>query len=242
MHESLLLKKNVASAPPGLVLAMDFDTAGYKDLVLGTRTFSVAGGGGSLTQSGNQVKNGTQSLYQSQVSAGASVYLTTARSADLTFSGDFWMEVWGYCLGQGNVTFTGGYNTLISFGSFSATGGVWRWHLDNLKLALRTPSGTTDSSFFTSSIAVANNSWNHFALGRSGFNNYLFVNGALGATSTAGMGTVGFGSSMNIAGYNDSRLSGSTYAGFNGYLDRLRIYNKCLYTSAFTPGTGSYPN
>lgn len=241
MQEFMLTKKSVI-APVGLVLAMDFDTTGYKDLVVPARSFSVAGGGGSLTQSNGQFKNGTQSLSQGQVSAGASVYLTTARSADLTFAGDFWFETWGYCLGQGNPIYTGGYNTILSYGSYSATGGVWRWHLDNLKLALRTPSGTGDVAFLTGSIAVANNAWNHFALGRNGTTTYLFVNGALAGTTTSAMGTVGIGGNLNIAGYNDARLSGATYAGFNGYMDRLRIYNVCQHTTAFTPETGSYPN
>lgn len=126
MQDSMLLKKKVASGDPNLVLAMDFDTGSFKDLVLGTRTFSVAGGGGGITQSVTQAKNGTQSLYQSQVAAGGSVYLTTPLSSDLTFTGDFWMEAWGYCLGQGNTLYTGGYNTLLSYGSYSATGGLWR--------------------------------------------------------------------------------------------------------------------
>jgi hypothetical protein len=242
MFDSALLMNKKVVGVPGLALAMDFDTTGYKDLVVTTRSINQVGGGGSLSQSAALFKNGTQSLLQSQVAAGGSVYLATARTADLTFAGDFWFEAWGYCLGQGNPVYTGGYNTLLSYGSFNATGGLWRWHLDSLKLALRVPSGTSDTAFFTSSIAVTNNSWNHFALGRSGSTTYLFVNGALGASSTAALGTVGFGVNLNIAGYNDSRLSGSTYAGFNGYIDRLRMYNTCLHTSAFTPSTGSYPN
>lgn len=238
--ENLLLKKK--SGDPTLVLAMDFDTASYKDLVETSRSFSVSGGGGSIGQNTAQFKNGIQSLYQTQVSNAGSVYLSTSVSTDLTFTGDFWMESWGYCLGQGDPVYTGGFNTLLSYGSYSSTAGVWRWHLDNLKLALRTPSGTADTAFMTGSIAVTNNSWNHFALGRSGSTTYLFVNGAVSGSTTTAMGTVGFGASLNIAGYSDSRISGSTYAGFNGYMDRLRIYKRCLFTSAFTPSSGSYPN
>ena len=242
MQDSMLLKKKAVSSDSNLVLAMDFDTAGFKDLVLGTRTFNLVGSGGSIGQNTGQFKNGTQSLLQQQVAAGGSAYLSTPLTSDLTFTGDFWMEAWGYCLGQGNTLYTGGFNTLLSYGSYSATGGVWRWHLDNLKLALRTPNGTTDAALITGSIAVTNNSWNHFAMGRSGSTLYLFVNGAV-AGQTTYTSAVGYGAALNIAGYNDSRLSGgSTYAGFNGYLDRLRIYKTCQHTSAFTPTTGSYPN
>lgn len=240
LDSNLLYKKK--SGDPSLVLAMDFDTVGYQDLVSTSRSFTVQGGGGSIGQSTAQAKNGAQSLFQSQVAAGGSVYLATAVTTSLTFAGDFWMEAWGYCLGQGNTVYTGGFNTLLSYGSYSSTGGVWRWHLDNLKLALRTPSGTTDTAFLTGSVAVTNNSWNHFALGRSGATTYLFVNGAVSGSTTTSQGTVGFGGYLNIAGYSDTRISGSTYAGFNGYMDRLRIYNRCLYTSAFTPSAGSYPN
>lgn len=240
MLDAMLLNKK--ASVPGLVMALDFEDAAVKDSVLTSRSFSTAGGGGGLALSATQSKNGTKSLNQSQVAAGGSVYLATPLASDLKFAGDFWMEAWGYCLGQGNTVYTGGFNTILSYGSYSATGGVWRWHLDNLKLALRTPSGTTDTAFLTGNIAVTNNSWNHFALGRAGSTTYLFVNGALAGSSTTAMGTVGFGVNLNIAGYNDNRLSGSTYAGFNGYLDRIRIYNYCLYTSAFTPGTGLYPN
>lgn len=78
-------------------------------------------------------------------------------------------------------------------------------------------------------------------MGRAGSTLYLFVNGAV-AGQTTYTTTVGYGGGLNIAGYNDSRISGSTYAGFNGYMDRLRIYKTCQHTSAFTPATGSYPN
>jgi hypothetical protein len=241
MQASMLLKKKVVSNQ-NLVLAMDFEGAAYTDSVKTSRTFSTTGSGGTLALAG-LAKNGTQSLYQSQVVSGTSAFLATPLSSDLIFSGDFWMESWGYCLGQGNVTFSGGFNTLLSYGAFNATGGLWRWHLDNLKLALRVPSGATDTAYLTSSIAVANGAWNHFAMGRSGNTTSLWVNGALGASSTTALGTIGFGTSLNIAGYFDGRVSGgSTYAGFNGYMDRLRIYSYCKYTAPFTPETGLYPN
>lgn len=239
LDSSLLLKKK-ASAPAGLVLAVDFEGSATVDSVLSTRTFTAAGGGGALQLSNAISKNGTQSLYQSQVAAGASAYLTTPLSADLTFTGDFWMECWGYCLGQGNTVYTGGFNTMLSYGSYASTG-IWRYQLDNGKTSVRIPSGANDQALLTGSIAVANNVWCHHAIGRKGSTLYMFTNGLL-AGSTTYSATVGFGSTLQIAGYNDSRLGGSTYAGFNGYMDRLRIYNQCPYTAAFTPGTGLYPN
>lgn len=239
MHEANLMKKKVAAVPDGLVLAMDFEGSSFSDSVVTTRGFG--GGAATAVLSPTQFKNGANSYLQSQPSSGTASYLNTPLSFDLTFPGDFWYECWGYCLGQGNPTYTASYNTILSFGSYQATGGLCRWLLNNLKPCLSTPTGTVEAILVTASTACTNNAWYHHALGRKNNTLYMFLNGAVVATATLN-GTFGFGASMNIGGYADSRISGATYAGFNGYMDRWRVYNKCLYTTAFTPGAGLYPN
>lgn len=239
MLEPLLLKKKTAEA--GLVMALDFEGTSVKDSVVPSRTFANAGSGGSLNFASSPVKNGTQSLYQGQADSAPSYYATTSASPDLIFTGDFWCELWGYCLGQGNTTYTAGYNTMLSYGAYQATGGMTRWLLNNLKPCLSLPSGNVEAILFTGNIACANNAWYHHAIGRRGSTVYMFVNGVLAGTGSYS-GVFGHGSNLNIVGYNDARIGGATYAGFNGYIDRLRIYSQCLYTSAFTPGTGLYPN
>jgi hypothetical protein len=238
MQETNLISKLTAPIDPDLMMALDFE--GTNQIVVDSakpsRLFSTRGNVANVDLNTTTSINGTRCLRQGQPFSGISAFIITAVTSDLTFPGDFWFETWGYCQGQGDVTFTGNFNPMLSFGSFGVAGGMSRWALINLKQALTIPNGTSESVLFTSSLSVVNNAWHHQALGRQGSTLYSFTDGVLGGTINY-TGTVGFGAELSIAGYNDSRISGQTYAGFNGYLDRMRMYRKCLFTSAFTPST-----
>lgn len=221
----------------GLVLAMDYDSTTWKDSVNPTRTFSTTGS--EATQNTGRFINGTKSYRQVQAAAGRSGFLITPRTADLTFAGDFWFEMWAWTNGQGNTSFTGGDNWLIGYGRYASTG-IGGIFLDDLKLTFGSANGATSVTYVAqSATAVTNNSWNHFAVGRKDGAVYLFVNGIMRA-SAAFTGTVGFDDNMGIGGFQDARITNGCYSGINGYIDRLRIYDTCLTTTNFTPLTSLY--
>jgi hypothetical protein len=237
----LILMKPYVNVNPftsnqGLVLAMDFDGTTFKDEVNPTRTFGTTGSESTLSTT---IKiNGTKSLYQLQNNTARSGIMFTPRTTDLTFTGDFWFEMWGYCLGQGNTVYTGGSNWILGYGHYASTG-IQGIFLDNLKLGLAKKSGTTTTLVVQSPTPTANNAWNHYAVGRKDGVVYIFVNGVLKA-STNYTETFGFDDNMVIGGFQDARITNGSYSSFNGYIDRVRIYNKCLTTETFTPLTTSY--
>jgi hypothetical protein len=76
------------------------------------------------------------------------------------------------------------------------------------------------------------NSWNHFAVSRSGSSIRLFLNGVLGATVT---------SSAALTDHSSPFTIGSQFSGgnpFTGYISNVRLVKgTAVYTSAFTPPT-----
>lgn len=234
MHELFLTKKKgLIYIPDGAVLAMDFEENTWKDLVNPDRTFGVTGPGATLST--QAFINGKKSYSQEQEFSGASGVLYTPRTEDLTFPGDFWMEMWVFCKGQGSDTFTGGGNQLISYGVYTQNGGLTLFGLSYLKLAFYKPNGTAHQLILTSSIAITNMAWHHCAIGRKDGILYLFINGKV-VGSVAYADTFGFGTRMAIGGYFDGRTPNQlAYSGLNGYMDRLRIYNRCLTTTDFVP-------
>lgn len=235
----MLLQKGRGGFKPGnegIVMAMDFDT-GWTDLANPTRSILVPGGGNVLLSTAQQI-NGSQSYQQNQPWAGTSQCVRTARTADLTFGGDFWMEAWVYLLGQGHTTFTGGYNWVCSFGKFSLNG-VQGLALENLKPVFVVPNGGGLTVLAQSSATAVNNAWQHLAVGRKNGRIYLFLNGQLVATADY-TDAVGYEEFLSIGGYYDNRNAGDPYSGLNGYMDRLRIFNRCLATENFTPLTTAF--
>lgn len=220
-------------AREGLVLAMDFEENGWIDLINPSRTFGTTGS--EATQTTAAKKNGSKSYYQTQYPASRAGFLYTPRTSDLTFAGDFWFEFWHYCLGQGNTTFTGGDNWLIGYGHY-ASSGLGGILLDDLRLSFAVPNGAYAAVVAAANVVTSNNAWHHYAIGRKNGVLYLFVNGVLAGTANY-TGTVGFDDRMGIGGFQDARITNGCYSGMNGYMDRLRIYNRCLTTTNFTPSS-----
>lgn len=229
---------NYQISAANLVMAMDFDS-GWTDLAKPSRTLTVPSDG-SVTLSTAAKINGGQSYLQTQTYGGSAGILSTPVTSDLLFAGDFWVEMWGYCLGWGSVTYTGGSNYLFSYGKYTSTGYNALW-LNYNNLYFSVPSGTSGSVIASSGAIVTNNAWHHFAVGRKNGVLYLFVDGNLVA-SVAYTGTFGFDNILTIGGLYDARIGGKSYAGFNGYIDRIRVYNACAATRSFTPLRTAYPN
>lgn len=241
MLESMMMYKGFYT-DPGLLMAMDFEGPGqtFVDQFKPSRPFGRYSTVADVDINQTRVLQGVSSMRHGQVTSGASgVLWADMISSDLIFPGDFWIEMWGWCNGQGDTNFTGGNNTLFSWGQYAATGGMSRWAMLNLKPTFTIASGTTTSTLYTGTGTSTNNAWHHYAMGRSGNQLLFFLDGVISGQTTYAA-TIGFGSRVIIGGYSDTRISNGTYAGWNGFLDRLRVYNRCLYTSTFTPTKAMY--
>jgi uncharacterized repeat protein (TIGR02543 family) len=83
------------------------------------------------------------------------------------------------------------------------------------------------------------NAWHHIAAVRSGNNMKVFVDGVSVGTGTFTGSAVTAGSSpLEIGGLNSS-VSGFTSPGFVGRISNVRISKSALYSSNFTPDSGS---
>ena len=231
MHELQLVGKKKVRDPNGPVLVMDFEDNVVTDLVNPTRTYTVNGNPRILR---DNAKNGTGCLY-----LGESDILKTPRTTDLNFLNDFWFEVWGFCMSANAVGTSGGLNTILGYGAYPNAPGLLRWGLQEGKPTFNVPNGAADTPVATSATVLAYNEWHHQAVGRNGNTIYLFTDGQLVATGSYS-GQINFGDNLAIGAYEDARLSGGTYAGFNGRLDRLRMYDKCLHTTSFVPSSTLY--
>jgi len=81
-----------------------------------------------------------------------------------------------------------------------------------------------------SSIVTPLNTWTHIAISRTGTNSKIFVNGAIGASTSA---------DLNNWGQSNVNIGSDIAANFlNGYLSNLRIVKGVgVYTGVFTPPT-----
>jgi hypothetical protein len=151
--------------------------------------------------------------------------LTIAASSDMAVgTNDFTFETWIYPTAM--VT----WNSIISTRPTAATAGfsnVWvlGFHSTGYPYIYSGDFQATGSVG-----AIANNTWTHVAVSRSGSTMRLFVNGILANTATSSQNYTD--NTATIAGNND----GSEY--FTGYISNARLLKgTALYTSAFTPST-----
>lgn len=231
MFEIQMASKKKSTDPNGPILVMDFEGPTAVDLVNRSRVFSTVN---RVTISSAYSKNGSSSL---EVPGDA--VLSTPVSTDLIFTGDFWFEMWALCKGANPIGTSSGLNMLFGYGSYPNAPGLLRFGIEGVKPTIRTPSGSADTPLITSANSIAYDSWYNYGLGRKNNLVYLFLDGVLQGTAPYS-GVFGFGSRFSIGAYEDSRLSGGTYAGWNGYIDRLRIYDKCLHTEAYVPESSLY--
>jgi len=98
-------------------------------------------------------------------------------------------------------------------------------------------AGVNPPSSARTTTTVAVNSWNHFALTRSGANATLWLNGVSSATVSNVPSNLTTGSRALLVGWTDRGGAANQY-NFPGYISNLRIVKgTVLYTSTFTPPT-----
>lgn len=158
---------------------------------------------------------------------GAGDYLAFPSSTPFNFgTGDFTIEAWIYPLSLSTPRFQAifsGSNTELSFNCNN----------QNLEVA----------SFLQAGIAItygnklANGTWSHVAVSRSGTSLKLFINGNLEASAT---------NSKSVTYAASPRVGSSSYSGnnayFNGHIVDLRITKYARYTANFTPPSQAFPN
>ena len=209
---------------------------GYVSFLLSTSSLSNANNNlfvdsssafNPVTRNGNTTQ-GTQTPYGTLWSNyfNGSSYITMA-SGTAAGSGDFTIEGWfnvsSYSTGPGlydtrpNST-NGAYPAV-----FMDSSGYLTYYV-NTAVQIQ---GTT---------VVSLNTWNHFALCRSGTSTRLFLNGVQQGSTYTDTNTYLMGASRPILGGNGYVPGGASQ--LTGYLSNVRVVNgTALYTSAFTPPT-----
>jgi len=143
-------------------------------------------------------------------------------------TGDFTIEMW---INTSTTTISGGASRTM-WGTASAS------YQGQMYLEIGTGKvvfGNTGSTFIKGSSNVANGSWHHIAICRSGSTCRLFVDGTQEAS---GSNSVNYDAQPTFIG-----AFGASDGYFNGYIDDLRITKGyARYTSNFTPPTAAFPN
>jgi len=169
---------------------------------------------------------------------GTGDYLTVANNAALQITNVDWtIESWMYLT---TLPSASGYQAIAQKGRGNASDYEYFVAINNnagnyrISVELST-TGSNVVGYNSSTITLRANTWNHFAVSKSGTTLYYFVNGVAAGTSTitsatgwyTGTGTLGIGGNNN----------GSAYLVF-GYMSGTRITKSgALYTTAFTPPT-----
>jgi hypothetical protein len=167
---------------------------------------------------------------------------TNSACAPVNFTtGDFTIEGWIYPTSNTAVT--------ISNAQFGTTNG---WTIlapwDNGAFYFSSANAANNGiDYYGTGSVFSLNSWQHFAICRTGTNLYLYANGNLayssssflGPRSSSGSLVFGFGPGSAGGSYSDS--NSALYYG--GYLDEIRISNNVRYTgSTYTIPTTQFQN
>ena len=143
-------------------------------------------------------------------------------------SGDFTVECWWFSNKALNA-YAIEYAFLFGKGN-SIGAGTWSLGIYQSKIYFSTSAFTLQGS-----TNLTANSWNHFAVTRSGSTVRVFTNGVLDGTTTSSQ-NITSSTSFNIGDRQPSDPSGQ-YP-FNGYISNVRtVVGSALYTASFTPST-----
>lgn len=198
----------VASAPPGLVAAYNFNEGN-----LGT-AYDISGHGNNGTLAG-PIWTGTGKYGGALSFNGTNAMVSIPGSGDLNFTNGLTLEAWV------NPVAGGSWSTVI-----------FKERTSGMLYALYSKDGTNRpvGQLFLSNAeqdapgtaAVPLNTWTHLASSYDGSNLRLYVNGALVGTKAI---------SGNLAATtNPLRIGGNTIWSefFNGQIDEVRLYNRAL--------------
>jgi hypothetical protein len=213
-------------------------TATMKNQVDGTTNSAVNNDGtaSNAAVSTTQKKFGNSSHFIGNSASGSnSNYFTFAGSSNFNFgTGDFGIDCWlRQNTGSGEFVFMG-------MGTSNSTAGnFWircnEWNQNRLRFnAFTSGSNTAQVDVHTGQNVVPDTTWTHVAVQRNSGTIRLFINGVSQSLTRTG-------SDANAVGNSTSPLyiGASLYnagAGWNGYIDALRIYKGAYkYWADFTP-------
>lgn len=192
--------------------------------------------GGAWSRAGNAQIDTAQSQFGGASAlfdgTGDRVYSSHANFALGT--ADFTLEFWARPTSGGG----GNYARFVQIGTNSTNGGLWliKDTSNPPRLFLQTYGGGSYEDVFTASAAteLANNTWAHVALVRSGATFKLFIDGVLSASGTAVYGNI----TQTTFSIGANSSNGEAY---NGHIDELRLtQGLALYDADFTPPTGEF--
>lgn len=187
----------------------------------------------TLTASGNaQIDTSIKQFGTGSIKFdGSGDYATVNSSAGAsTFAGDFTFECWFYRAGNQPSGF-GGIFSNSTFG-----GGGLHIFSQNTSFILR----YANTNVTPAGLAPALNTWQHFAVTRSGSTLYFFLDGTISTTTGTSSASLNGSNNWTIGGgYAD----GPTVNPLLGYLDDIRITSGVArYTTSFTPPTAAFPD
>ena len=226
----------------------------YTSLLLSTTSLSNAnnnlfvdssGAFSPISRNGN-TSQGSQTPYGAYWSnyfpGAAGSYLSAPNNAAFQFgTGDLTIEAWIYISGDTITNPDGNRNATIcsGIGASGVSNDFWfnvngNTTTTGTGLSFQVFNGGSGTVIFNTAYSFNKATWYHVAFTRSGNNVYLFVNGALIASSTYS-GTITAGTNALNVGYGQTG-SINYRQPFFGYISNLRIVKgTALYTAAFTP-------
>jgi len=201
---------------------------GATSFVDSSRSKRTVNANGNLQISTSSPKFGTScALFD-----GTGDYLGMSASADFGFSGDFTVDMW---VKTSDYSVDGStYRRVIHFGG-GAIASTLMLLFYNGSAESPNLSVFSNAMLITGSISVADGSWHHVALTRSGTSLKLWVDGVQSGSTATTSQNFNAGTSNSVLIGIDTSLSG----GFNGTLDEIAITNGvAIWNAAFTPPTG----
>jgi hypothetical protein len=177
---------------------------------------------GNVTHSTTQNKIGTSSLYFNNYSSAIS---SSGSNTNINSQSNYTISYWIY---PTDVTTNG---TVMSYGNYG-NNAVWMISFNSDRQpAISTGSGWLWSNHHRANFATPLNQWTHHQWVKTGGNIYFYQNGVL--DSTLNGSTFTNGSTTSYTHYIGSYFN--TSAGFQGYLDEIR-----MMTSAETPSQETF--
>ena len=201
---------------------------------------TITATGFPITRNGNSTQGTFTPFSQtgwSNFFDGTGDYLTIASNAALQITNVDWtVESWMYLT---TLPSSGGYQAIAQKGRAATTNFEYLIAINNnagnYRIAIElSANGSTVSAYNSSNITLTANSWNHFAVSKSGTTLYYFVNGVAAGTSTITSATGWH------TGAGDLGIGANNTGSFPvfGYMSNTRITKSgALYTTAFTPST-----
>jgi len=169
----------------------------------------------SITRNGNTTQ-GSFSPYGSNWSNsfnGTNSYLTLSSNASMSFgTGNFTIEGWFF---TGDKSISGGANRMIVGNSGNSY--TMQLYIDSSGFLT---FGNTGSTFIQGSTDLANNTWHHFAISRSGTSTNQIAMWVDGTRVAQGTNSQNYTSGTIYIG-----AFGTTDGFWNGYISNLRIVN-----------------